>query len=165
MICCYQTINITEKCQWSCVVQSNSFHCLEKLATACFCTSSAAYLCRLYISSSGKCSMPLRTFNPRLLLKSFSSSMTWTNPLFKPNSTWKYGKSLGIELRRPFWLVSMSFLALCWLHSSSASSIACDLSQFTDGEFMVWNNRNKNKNGIMNRKKCAVNNKAFYQTR
>jgi len=43
----------------------------------------------------------------------------------RPNlleAVWKYGKCLGIELLNPFSLVSISFLALCWLHSSSASS-------------------------------------------
>lgn len=79
---------------------------------------------RRCMSSAGRRSIPLITLSPKLLLNSFSSSITWTNPLCNPNSTWKYGKFLGIEPRRPFSLVSMSFFALCWLHSSSASSIA-----------------------------------------
>lgn len=78
------------------------------------------------MSSSGSCNIPLITLRPRLLLNWLSSSITCTNPLFRPNSTWKYGKFFGIEPRNPFSLVSISFFALCWLHSSSASSIACD---------------------------------------
>lgn len=109
----------------SCFVQSNASHSLTKLATASFCDSMLSCLRRRCMSSAGRRSMPLIMLSPKLLLNSFSSSITCTNPLFSPNSTWKYGKFLGIEPRNPFSLVSMSFFALCWLHSSSASSIAC----------------------------------------
>lgn len=105
-------------------VQSKGSHSRAKSATACFWVSTDSCFRRRYISSSGSCSMPLMTLRPRLLLNCFSSSITCTKPLFRPNSTWKYGKSFGIEPRNPFSLVSISLFALCWLHSSSASSIA-----------------------------------------
>lgn len=112
-------------CQSSCLVQSKGCQSRIKLATACLCVSTDSRFRRCWcMSSGGNFNIPLTTLRPKLLLNCVSSSITWTNPLFKPNSTWKYGKSFGIEDRNPFTLVSMSFLALCWLHSSSASSIA-----------------------------------------
>lgn len=50
------------------------------------CDSIDPCLWRRYMSSSGRCNIPLITL-PRMLLKFFLSSIPWTNPLWRPNST------------------------------------------------------------------------------
>lgn len=110
----------------NCFVQSNCAQSRAKLLTACFCSSVDVCLrwWRRCMSSSCTLSIPLMIFRPKLLLNWVSSSIGWRNPFLRPNSTWKYGRCSGYDLRSPFTLVSMSFLALCWLHSLSASSIS-----------------------------------------
>ena len=87
--------------QSSCLVQSKGSQSWAKFVTAYFCASTDSCLWWQYMSSSGKHSIPLITSRSRLLLKCFFFffllSITWTNPLFRPNSTWKYGSLWGLN--------------------------------------------------------------------
>ena len=107
----------------SCFVQSNGSQSRENFWTACICSDTDSDLWRLrrYISSSGSSRIPLMTFKPKPLLNCSSSSIWWRNPLFRPNSTWKYGMFFGILPRNPFESV-WTFLATA--QSSSASRIS-----------------------------------------
>lgn len=105
------------------LVQSWGSHILVKSRTACCCCFSEADCPCISIPSVSN--IPRITSAPNCGLNEASSSMTCTYPAFRPNSTWKYGKFLGIQARNPLPVVSMSFFELCWLHSLSASSIAC----------------------------------------